>query len=260
MLDTNHWSAESYSHANQIQRSHARKLLEDYAFQTHADILDVGCGDGEISKWLAQRAPEGHTIGIDRSADMIQHATQQHKSIANLSFKKLDAIDIDYDNKFDLITSFSCIHWIEKKAQLLKKMSRALKPHGAILLTFPVGDGDEVIEHVPRILNQDKWQQHYGEYTLPVHWVTMHELKQWLQDTAFTVDSLVATNDYFELANLEVYRQFISALPLFTHINDPDHIKTIIDEVVARFGTYCQKYHNGKVVFPIKNYIIKAHV
>ena len=50
-------------------------------------ILDLGCGTGELSVYLAERVgPEGRVIGVDPDKERIQLARQSHGHIKNLSF------------------------------------------------------------------------------------------------------------------------------------------------------------------------------
>ena len=57
-------------------------------------ILDLGCGTGELSAYLAELVgPEGKVIGVDPDKERIQLAKETHNQIENLSFVEGSAIN-----------------------------------------------------------------------------------------------------------------------------------------------------------------------
>ena len=57
-------------------------------------ILDLGCGTGELSAYLAELVgPEGKVIGVDPDKERIQLAKESHSQIENLSFVEGSAIN-----------------------------------------------------------------------------------------------------------------------------------------------------------------------
>src|ERR1700674_1950194 len=49
-------------------------VLEKMRLAPTANVLDVGCGAGWLSRRLAKLVPEGRVIGMDISDEMIRHA------------------------------------------------------------------------------------------------------------------------------------------------------------------------------------------
>ncbi len=68
-------------------------------------VLDLGCGDGVLSRQIAQLVPKGKVIGIDASYGMLQ--TAKKLECNNLSFMQIDINDMDFSNEFDIIF-FQC--------------------------------------------------------------------------------------------------------------------------------------------------------
>lgn len=60
------------------------------------DILDVGCGPGSITKGLADLCPQGKTLGVDFSEEMIEQDRQKlcGPEFPNLSFEVANAEDL----------------------------------------------------------------------------------------------------------------------------------------------------------------------
>lgn len=131
---------EYYADNSEIQNNLANKLLENYKFHPSASVLDIGCGDGKITAEIAKKIPQGKVIGIDASHNMIVFATNHfpNSEIPNLQFILKRAENLDFIEKFDLIVSFNCFHWIRAWKKTLKLLCSFLKSGGEILmLTYP---------------------------------------------------------------------------------------------------------------------------
>ena len=60
-------------------------------------ILDLGCGTGELSAYLAELVgAEGKVIGVDPDKERIQLARETHHQVKNLSFLDGDALTLAF--------------------------------------------------------------------------------------------------------------------------------------------------------------------
>jgi SAM-dependent methyltransferase len=86
-------------------------------------ILDVGCGDGVLTKRIAER---GATVtGIDNNLDMIRAA---HAN--GVDALVVDSADMHFDREFDAAFSNAALHWMLDKNAVAAGIFRALKPGG----------------------------------------------------------------------------------------------------------------------------------
>jgi ubiquinone/menaquinone biosynthesis C-methylase UbiE len=112
-----------------------RKLLKWLNLQKGEKILDIACGDGELSLRMAAKGAE--VYGLDMSAKGIASA-KRLAAIAKIKceFTVGDAERLPYaDRYFDgLICSSSLEHFISD-ARSLSEMNRVLKPGGRAVLT-----------------------------------------------------------------------------------------------------------------------------
>lgn len=130
--------ATHYIQHSTLQNDLATSILNSLSVPAEARILDVGCGDGRITAELAKRAITGHVDGVDISPSMIQSASDRFAEFPNLHFKLSSIEDADFPESFDLITSFSCFHWLKEPQKILQKLASRLVRGGELLiLTYP---------------------------------------------------------------------------------------------------------------------------
>ena len=134
-------AAEGYKQASiSVQRTSGEKFIEcDVCPQPGDAILDLGCGTGELSAYLAELVgPEGKVIGVDPDEQRIKVARQSHGKIKNLSFVDGSASNISeiFPESFDIIFSNYVLHWIADKQEAFHNMFASLKLGGKIAIQY----------------------------------------------------------------------------------------------------------------------------
>lgn len=128
-----------------------KKTFERVYFEAFADkvgtgtkpLLDVGCGIGHISKYLADFG--FRIVGIDLSPRMIEKAKALYPGIL---FETSDMRAMHFpDGSFSGVLSlYSIIHFdYQTIAEVFKEINRVLVSGGSFLLSFHIGN--EVITH-----------------------------------------------------------------------------------------------------------------
>src|SRR5690348_13717857 len=124
---------------SESQKASAEDFMQDVQFKGTESILDIGCGDGKITAAIAKKVPDGSVIGVDISSSMIQVAKNAFLGQKNLSFLVEDAAKVDFNQKFDLITSFTVMQWVLEQTTALECFEKALKPGGKLWIQMPTG-------------------------------------------------------------------------------------------------------------------------
>ena len=102
-------------------------------------ILDLGCGDGELTKILRDRGCE--TVGIDLSAEFIAVARK-----LGLDVREQDARELDFYEEFDAVFSNAVLHWIGEADPVIENVYRALRTGGRFVGEFGGCGNCQVIE------------------------------------------------------------------------------------------------------------------
>jgi trans-aconitate methyltransferase len=160
------FDGEKYKQASRHQKEWGNQLISEIDLKGNECILDLGCGDGALSKQLAAMVPEGKVIGIDASVGMIQTAKELEKS--NVSFLCMDINDLSYENEFDLIFSNAALHWVKNHRRLLQNSIRALKPNGRLAWNF-AGDGTcaAFLETIGKVMDMPFYQEFFRAFESP---------------------------------------------------------------------------------------------
>src|SRR3569833_290281 len=87
-----HWAAHQ-SRYDAVNSGFNAPLLAAAAIGEHDRVLDVGCGNGQLTRLAARRARFGHATGLDLSAPMLERAraTAAEEGVANVTFARGDA-------------------------------------------------------------------------------------------------------------------------------------------------------------------------
>ncbi|MEM7302339.1 MAG: class I SAM-dependent methyltransferase [Pseudomonadota bacterium] len=116
-----------------------RNALRPYVDSAH-DILDLGCGEGRLTRWMAElkqrQAGDFQVHGADFSPEMIVHAKRLNGDLP-ASYSVGDAMGLEFqDNSFDLIVSCTAPNNFPSLEGALKEIHRVLKPNGVFVATI----------------------------------------------------------------------------------------------------------------------------
>ena len=84
------WAAE-WQRTDRSFAAMTPHLLRTIAALPGKDIVDIGCGAGEVSLAVADARPAARVLGIDISADLVATATIRSQGRANCAFALADA-------------------------------------------------------------------------------------------------------------------------------------------------------------------------
>ena len=106
-------------------------------FRGGQDVLEVGCGTGQITGWLAGQVAPGRVVGIDFSAQMLARA--QAKSLP-AEFRLLDICSTPAgEAAFDVAFCFHSFPHSRDKPAALANLAASLKPRGRLLVMHLAG-------------------------------------------------------------------------------------------------------------------------
>jgi MPBQ/MSBQ methyltransferase len=115
----------------------------------NAKVLDVGCGFGGTSRYLARAlGPNSTVTAITLSPKQVERATElaKEQKTPNVKFMVEDALDMSFpDNSFDIVWACESGEHMPDKKNYIDQMMRVLKPGGKfVMATWCQRDDREV--------------------------------------------------------------------------------------------------------------------
>jgi 2-polyprenyl-3-methyl-5-hydroxy-6-metoxy-1,4-benzoquinol methylase len=105
-------------------------------------VLDLGCGTGRLSRWLAERG--ARVVGIDFSAKSVAIASKQGPP-GNPTYRTQSMFDLEARDCYDFIVSWGSITVACRSAaevrQVMEKLRRAVHAGGGVVLLEPIHRG-----------------------------------------------------------------------------------------------------------------------
>ncbi len=98
-------------------------------------ILDLGCGQGHITKKIHEAVPSAELTGLDYSISSIEYA---HEHFSGIDFAVGDAYACPYTNEFfDVVVCNNLWEHVPDPLFLLSRIKRILKPEGYVIISTP---------------------------------------------------------------------------------------------------------------------------
>ncbi len=100
------------------------------------NILELGCGWGSLSLWMAEKFPNARITGVSNSATQKTHidAEAQKRGLKNLRIITCDMNRFDLAEKFDRVVSVEMFEHMKNYERLMANISRWLKPDGKLFV------------------------------------------------------------------------------------------------------------------------------
>ena len=120
-VSTSKWDAGDYARVGGFVAELGGAALDLLDPKPGERILDVGCGEGTLTKRVLERGAT--VLGIDNSPQMIAAARAN-----GVDALLLAAEDMQFFAEFDAAFSNAALHWVLEKEQAARAIFRALKP------------------------------------------------------------------------------------------------------------------------------------
>ncbi len=129
------WNPEAYAQHGAFVPGLAGDVVEWLNAQSGERILDLGCGDGQLTERLAATGAE--LTGVDASPQMVA-AARAHGIHADHASAEL----LPYSNaSFDAVFSNAALHWVRDHDAMMSEVHRVLR-HGGRFVAEMGGHGN----------------------------------------------------------------------------------------------------------------------
>ena len=175
------WDPAVYARNARFVSDLGAPVLELLAPRTGERVLDLGCGDGVLTKKLADLGCD--VVGIDSSAAQVEAARA-----LGLDARVMDADTLPFAGEFDAVFSNAVLHWITHADPMIAAVHRSLKPGGRFVAECGgFGCVDTIRTALVGAMNRRGID---GEALVPWYFPTPDEYAARLERAGFRVDSI----------------------------------------------------------------------
>lgn len=177
------WDAEKYTADFSFVHQYGTSLL-DWIEGEQLSVLDLGCGNGALTKALADRGHDAE--GLDASGELLETARRNYPE---LRFMQGDAVRFRADKAYDAVFSNAVLHWIDAENQpaLIAHVYDALKPGGQFVFEFGGhGNNDRIHGALQR-----EFERRGLRYRMPFYFPTIGAYAGLLEQGGFLVRKAV---------------------------------------------------------------------
>ncbi len=149
-----------------------RRLREDFLaavdFAAGARVLEVGCGTGVLTRWLARWPNVDSVVGVDIAPSLLDRARSLCTE-PNVTFEEGDATALRFaDESFDVVVLDSTLSHVPDAGRAVAEAARVLRPEGKLAVfdgdyltaTVALGDHDPLQACVDAMMTgsvTDRW-------------------------------------------------------------------------------------------------------
>jgi len=127
------------ANAETLEQAEANALSETCAhadLRDRQDILELGCGWGSLSLWMAAHYPEARITAVSNSNSQREYIarTARARRLRNLTVITSDMNDFNTEARFDRVVSVEMFEHMANWEALLTRVRGWLKPEGRLFL------------------------------------------------------------------------------------------------------------------------------
>lgn len=119
----------------QLFNPFTRRLLQDAGLQAGMQVLDLGCGPGDVSLLAAELVGEqGSVLGVDINASVLQiaQARAQAAGLSHVSFLVGNIDELALTQRFDAIVGRLILMHLPEPEAVLRQLATHLRPGGVL--------------------------------------------------------------------------------------------------------------------------------
>lgn len=175
-----------------------RLVIENLRDDMSADrVLEIGCGAGAMSCWLAENKRPREVVGADFSAAAVRKAARlaERRGTTGVTWRTEDIQGLSFDDgEFDTAVSCETLEHVPEPYRGVRELHRVLKPGGRLYVTTPNYAGPLGLYRAYLRLIGRK----FTEVGQPInHFTFIPRILYWLRKAGFVVERVEAVGHYF---------------------------------------------------------------
>lgn len=186
------WDAASYSRTATPQRDWSGEVLDRLQLEGDENVLDAGCGSGEVTAALLDLLPRGRVIALDGSPSMLAEARRRLAGPARegrVTFIRRDLAALgpgETPEPVDHVFSNAVLHWVPDHPALFRRFAAVIRPGGRIVAQYGGrGNVAEPVAAIRELVAGGDFHPWLDRYRIPWSFNGPEETRHWLEQAGF---------------------------------------------------------------------------
>lgn len=133
------WNPAQYGKFAAERMRPVADLLAQVPLDAPSSIHDLGCGDGRVTRLLAERWPEARITDVDSSPDMLEAA---RKALPGVEWPQVEWVEADLaawtaEAPADVVFANASLQWLDDHEALFPRLMARLAAGGALAVQMP---------------------------------------------------------------------------------------------------------------------------
>ena len=128
------WNPDRYLQFSDERLRPAVDLIARIPLAQPVQIVDLGCGAGNVTRLLTSRWPTAHVTGLDSSPEMLERA---RAALPEARFELAGVESWAPEEPLDLLFSNAALHWVSDHDTLFPRLLDQLAPGGVLAVQMP---------------------------------------------------------------------------------------------------------------------------
>lgn len=233
------------------------ELVTRVAASSPMEVVDLGCGPGNLTGLLAERWPGAHVVGLDSSPEMIEKARALGQPV---DYAVADLRDWRPERPVDVLVSNATLQWLPGHLDLLRQLLATVSPGGWFAFQVP-GNFDEPSHTLRAGLAAE---EPYAPYTRGAATPSSH-------DPVAYYDALAATGSAVDVWETTYTHVLSGPDPVFTWVSGTSlrpTLQALPDELREEFAAELRRRYDaaypvradGTVLMPFRRVFAVAQV
>ncbi|WP_430612854.1 methyltransferase domain-containing protein [Flavobacterium sp. JP2137] len=152
------WNPNVYDQFKSERYAPFYDLLALVDNRMNMDVLDLGCGTGELTSFLAAKLPHAMVLGVDSSAEMLEKSSVFVQEQLFFEQRGIEE-QLNRETTWDLIFSNAAIQWVDDHKRLLPRMIGCLKAEGQLVVQLPAQNDNILNQLLLELVQEPPYQE-----------------------------------------------------------------------------------------------------
>jgi trans-aconitate 2-methyltransferase len=239
--NNNHsWDARTYDKvSSNVQLQWGRELLDRRRWSGNERVMDAGAGSGNLTKILADKAPQGQIYAIDTDPNMVQEAKSNLSGCRNVQviLSRMDKINLP--TEVDVIFSNSALHWILDQEGVFSHFWQLLKPNGELLIEYGGhGNVERPLLVIFKLIQSNQFKEHFVNWKQSWYFPKPDDTERLLQNARFRdiqVNLSKRTTSFSDGAEFAIFVKTVIMKPFLGFLPDSKKKEQFLDAFLNEF-------------------------